>query len=333
MSLIAQFQDYVAQMTGARVQAQPLVSGRLPQYLSQNYELYQLSVDDRLFLGIVLRDPDDFQPSRFKKHLPRLIESEPTASHPNDYCLIADALSSYARQRLVERRIPFVVPEHQMNWPALGAAVQARGSRIRPLTVAGNQLLMPATQVVILYALNEGVADPVTPNTLAARLGYTRMTMSRTLDEIEAEGLGRVIRKGRERLLDFPEGRKRLWELSEGRLRNPIRQTIRVRERHVPKGDAVRAGESALADFSLLGEPREPIVAVGRKAWKPLAKTVERVPIPEDDTFLVQVWRYDPGLLGRHGRVDPFSLYLSLREEPDERVQIALGEMMEENAW
>jgi hypothetical protein len=49
---------------------------------------------------------------------------------------------------------------------------------------------------------------------------------------------------------------------------------------------------------------------------------------------LVEQWRYAPALLSANREsVDPLSLYLSLRESPDERVQGALNEMQEALQW
>jgi len=326
---VAEFQEYLAEVAGVRMDAQANTGTGLPQHLTQLYALYRLKLGERRFLGIVLREPGSFQPARFEKHLGRLQEA---AADSEGYCLIAAALPSYVRRRLVERRIPFVVPGRQMSWPTLGAVVEA-GSRSGKLAGAAGDRLMPATQVVILYAINGQQAGQLTPKALAGRLGYTAMTMSRVLDEIEAHDLGRVNRVGRERLLDFPEGRSALWEASRALLRDPVRETVRVWRRELPARGCWWAGETALARYSLLTEPGEPVLALGRETWKPLAGKVERVPIPEPGTCQVQIWRYDPELLARKDRVDPFSLYLSLREEPDERVQLALEEMMEVEAW
>ena len=332
MPLIDQFEYYVFQVTGARVRAQPMERARLPQHLSQQYELHQLRVDDSYFLGIVLREPDTFQPARFEKQLVRLMRVQEGEVAFDGFCLIADELSGYVRQSLVKRRIPFIVPGLQMNWPALGAAVQSRSSRFRRVPKTESRLLMPATQVVILHALNGGMDAAMSSKALAQRLGYSAMTLSRALDEIEAQELGRVVREGRERLLAFPEGLKALWDKAENRLRNPVRETVRVWQHDLPTDGPLQAGEAALAGYSLLAEPGEPVFAVGRGDWKFLARTVERVPVPESSTCQLQVWRYEPELLAREGAVDPFSLYLSLKDEPDERVQIALEEMMEA-AW
>ena len=47
---------------------------------------------------------------------------------------------------------------------------------------------------------------------------------------------------------------------------------------------------------------------------------------------LLQLWIYSPALFGNN-TVDPLSLYLSLKDDPDERVQIALDELMKGIKW
>ena len=53
-----------------------------------------------------------------------------------------------------------------------------------------------------------------------------------------------------------------------------------------------------------------------------------------DARFELEIWHYIPSLLNdKNEVVDTLSLFLSLREEPDERVQVALKELMEKFQW
>lgn len=83
----------------------------------------------------------------------------------------------------------------------------------------------------------------------------------------------------------------------------------------------------------MLTEPRETVYATGREGWKKIRDSVREIPVQDTGTCLLQIWRYDPGLFARDGYVDPFSLYLSLRNDTDERVQSALQKMMEDEKW
>lgn len=320
------FVEYISAVAGQPVAWEEPEGGRLPSYLAQRYHPAPLSIGQRRFLGILLKDTSDFSPSRFTKHLQKLLTGAPDVE---GYCLIARDLPGYIRQRLVERQMPFVVPGRQMYWPELGLAIQSRKRKHLPL--AGENL-SPATQVVLIGALVGDLPNGATPNLLAEKLGYTPMTMSRALDEIKANGLGKVERKGRERQLAFPGDRRETWEKALPHLRSPVRDTFRVRENDLPPNFRIKAGETALAELSMLIPPQESVYALGRKTWKGMADAVEKIPVEEEDTCRLQVWRYDPALFAREGRVDCFSLYLSLREVWDERVEAALEEMMEGDA-
>jgi len=327
--LAKQLERYLGEMLPARVAVAPFAGGqRLPHFLAQLYDLSLLRIGDAAYLAIFLRDQARFKPSALAKHLRQL----PLAGVAG-CCLVARSLPPYVRKRLMENGIPFVVPASQLYWPALGLAAQARpGWRPPPLAV---ELLSPATQVVVIHALTGRIETcGVTPGELARALGYTAMTMTRALDELEALGLGEVRRQGRERRLTFPAGRKILWAQARPRMRNPVRQVVRFLETDVPEEFRLLAGESALAARTMLGEPATPVYGVGRNGWRAISGAgAEEIPVEEPGTCALQVWRYEPGLFADHDCVDAFSLSLSLQDEQDERVEAALEEMMEGYAW
>lgn len=325
--LACQFVEYVSKVAGLPATWGTPVSKPLPQYLAQQYTLQEVTIGGRTFLGILLKDGADFRPAAFVKHLRQIM---PSNTDLEGYCLIVQDLPGYTRRRLVERQIPFVMPGYQMYWPELGLAAQSRKTKKTAVPV---ETLSPAAQAVLIYALNGNITAPVTPKILAKKLGYAGMTMTRALDEIEANDLGQITRDGRERLLDFPGGRRTLWQAALPYMRKPVRETVRIRENQLPPNLRTKAGETALADLSMLVPPKEPTYALGRQNWKKLAGRIELIPVEDTGTCRIQLWRYDPALFVQDGRVDHFSLYLSLRDEEDERVEAALEEMMEKTAW
>ena len=321
------FVEYVSEAAGQQVVLGPSMPARLPQYLNQLYVPFEITVAQRRFLGVMLKDSSQFRPATFEKHLHKILGS---ANGFESYCLIAEELPSYVRARLIQRKIPFVVPGQQLYWPELGLAVQARKRKNSLVPV---EAVSPATQALLLYALTGGMTTPGTPKTLAKELGYTTMTISRALDEIEANDLGKVDRKGRERLIEFPSDPQALWKAALPYLRNPVREIVRIEHKQPASELRIIAGETALAEYSVLAAPREPVYALGREAWKRISGHLRLIPVEDENTCIIQLWRYDPGLLAREGLVDCFSLFLSLRDEEDERVQRALEEMMEKRAW
>jgi hypothetical protein len=48
---------------------------------------------------------------------------------------------------------------------------------------------------------------------------------------------------------------------------------------------------------------------------------------------VIEIWRYNPSILSKSGIVDRLSLYLSLKDSKDERIQIELDNMINEIKW
>jgi hypothetical protein len=58
--------------------------------------------------------------------------------------------------------------------------------------------------------------------------------------------------------------------------------------------------------------------------------------VPTDKRFgnnVIQIWRYSPSLLSGTNTVDKLSLYLSLKDADDERIQIELDNLIKEMPW
>jgi len=55
--------------------------------------------------------------------------------------------------------------------------------------------------------------------------------------------------------------------------------------------------------------------------------------VVEPDQMIVETWTYAPDTLSTGPTVDVLSLYLSLRDNQDERVEAALEEAMEALKW
>lgn len=90
------------------------------------------------------------------------------------------------------------------------------------------------------------------------------------------------------------------------------------------------AGLSALSHFSDLNEPLLPVFAIGPTQWKALKKSgIEEIPSSEGALIELEIWHYNPNLFAKDGLVDLFSLYLSLKESKNERIEAALEKIME----
>lgn len=320
--LAKDLEHYLSEVTGLKVTANLLGRTELPYFFSRLYALYHLDIGNTSFTAVFLKQEDEFKPAQFIKHM-----RQAPSIDTDEICVVAHTLPSYVRKRLIEKSIAFVIPRVQMYLPAMGMELRPRARRKQPVVV---EQFSPATQAVLIHGLLGRAQGAVTPLALSQQLGYSAMTMSRALNELEISQIVQVERVGRERLVSFSGDRRAIWLQALPRLRNPVSHTARILEHDLSPQDVQPAGITALSRGSMLDEPAYPEYAVSRDAWKVMERLgVKTIPVEEPGTCVLQVWRYDPKVLEVDGQVDPFSLYLSVQNETDERVEMALEAMME----
>ncbi len=298
----------------------------LPFFLRDSYTFYEVSLLNTPCLLMVARDNNEQTPAIIRKQMLQV-----QAKWVGEVIYLCSSVSAYNRKRLIEQKVPFVVPGNQMYLPMLGIDLREHFRQIRS---AAPGKLSPSTQAVVLHALLHGPKD-YTPSRLANQLGYTVMTLTRAFDELVSLGLGEVVTEGRERVLRFSDGKKDLWQRSREFMRSPVkkRTIIRLLEQ---KWSGLPAGLTALAHFTLLVPPSIPVYAVSLDDWKSMKLTnaIVELPAAEPQSHEVEIWNYSPLLFkDEDDVVDRFSLYLSLQDNVDERVQSALEKMMEEVLW
>ena len=321
--IAVQLRNYLADVLGIRIRVStwPQATG-LPFFLQDRYSFYQTEILGLDCVLMVDSGPDATTPALVRKHQALI-----GGATEQTVVYVRDTVTSYDRKGLIEQKVPFIVPGNQLYLPTLGIDLREHFRSLRFPT----KTVSPATQAVVMRALLRGANEEFTIAGLAEELRYSAMTISRAFDELASIGIGQSRKPGRERCLRLPEQKRELWTKALPFLRSP------VRKRHfiamaaaVETGPA--AGLTALAHYSMLAAPENPVSAMLRNEWKRVKHVpdVTIAPRREPGATEIEVWSYDPNLFARDGVVDRLSLYLSLRDDEDERVQAALEEMMEE---
>jgi DNA-binding MarR family transcriptional regulator len=320
------FQRYIKETLNILAQPKKWIEAeKLPFYLRNLYEFFKVSILDTPCLAMAVKDEVEQTPATIQKHI---LQVQKKWDHRIIY--VQSKISAYNRKRLIEHKLPFVVPGNQMFLPFLGIDLREHFKKIRNI----DPRCSPSTQTVVLYALLHGTGKSFTPKILAGLLGYTPMTMTRAFDELQTAGLGEIAMEGRERVLRFDRNKKKLWEKARKFLRNPVKKRFWVKN-FTDEALGVTAGLTALAHYSALAEPANPVIAIAGKKWKKIKNRNDamELAIAEPDARELEIWSYTPRLFEKGGVVDRFSLYLSLQANDDERVESALEKMMEQITW
>ncbi len=295
--------------------------GHLPIFLIDAYYFFEAKLLGVHCLLISPKEPADTSPGTIRKH------SEQIQKHWEGAIIyVQPVISSYNRKRLIEQHVPFIVPGNQMYLPHVGIDFREYFKKIHAKT---REAFTPSTQAVILYALLCKTNERLTPSLLAEKLGYTVMTMTRAFHELHMAEVGEFHQSGRERYWTF-SNKKALWEEIKHLVRSPIRKRMWLKTAPFK----IAAGLSALSHVSQLTPPPLPVFAIGIKQWEEFKQSnVEELPTPDEASLELEIWNYNPELFAKNGCVDPFSLYLSLEINQNERIEAALEKMMEKMEW
>jgi hypothetical protein len=160
------------------------------------------------------------------------------------------------------------------------------------------------------------------------------MTVTRIIRELQEVGWV-TIHRGKERLFSFKESPKKLWDLALPRLRSPIRE-IWFTDSPLPSQEFTEAGETALSRYTMLAGREVADLAISREQFRSL-RAMDKLPELNSHygRFRLQAWQYEPRILTEPGfnTVDRLSLYQTLKDEPDERIQDALQDMLKQISW
>lgn len=328
-TLAAAAKAYVLAAFGEQLTLEAIAPPSLPHFLLDRYRLWQGRLLGQPLLVAAWKNwrPQTGFMRDFAKH--REILCRELGDQP--VILLLDQAPAAIRRQLIERRIGFLAPASQLYIPEVFLDWRERGARARPEPA---KRIAPTAQLVLTAALLGETLENANLTELAERFGVAVMSMSRALDELEILQLAEARVAGRQRRLHLVLGGLALWDRVKDQLQSPVRK---LRAVHGELDDTVapRAGESALAHYTMLAPPRVERRAIAATLWKAMAPQLDHRDEAgyDDPRTEFETWRYDPALLARDGVVDPISLYLSVRQDPDERVQQAAEQLLEPFGW
>lgn len=157
-------------------------TGKLPYFLQEAFEVRELKLLDRHILLAIEQRADRPRLANVRGQMDKLRQ---LAGMPVVY--VTRTLASYERKRLIEQKVPFLVPGNQLYLPELGIDLR---EYFRKPTVAAQTALSPATQAMLIAVLlRRPWRTEWQPAEVVGELGYTPMTLSRAVKELTAAGI------------------------------------------------------------------------------------------------------------------------------------------------
>jgi DNA-binding MarR family transcriptional regulator len=327
LTLEQRLSNYLANFVGEPLVLTGEKAPKLPLFLRERFDLFSATLWGRRYL-FALEDQSSAPgaPGEYEKLAAAL-----RSSLGETAVLVLAHLPSYARNRMVRSGIPFIVPGSQLFLPGAIMDLRERFSRPKPV---GGKRLTPAAQCLVLYHLQRESLESMALKDIARKIGYSPIMLTKVKDELEAAGLSRSSRQGRSITLNFSSQGRQLWEGALPYLSSPVKKT-RWLQWNKPGHPALMAGLTALSQLTAIADDRLPTFALSNEA---IQDSLERRIFhgcegPEEASVRMESWGYDPLLLTDSSRVDSLSLYLSLRDSLDERIQQQLGILIDQISW
>ena len=323
--MVEEFKRYLLATLGIEVEVRHFPDAvNYPAYLRDGYRFFSMKWLKGICLLMAGEKDAVFTPAVISKHLEQVC-----GRCGMEVVYVTDAISSYDRKRLIKHKVPFVLPGNQMYLPFM--AVDLR--ELLKTRSIKRPALRPATQLLVLYALYQGKKLTFTPAEVASILEVSAMTMTRAFDELAALGIGEHTVAGKNRCLRFAVNRGELWKQIRPYLKTPVKKRVYVTGLNFKT--ALSAGYTALAHWSMINAPENRTVAVSYNDWKDLVgeDRVSVIPAHDRGAVEVEVWKYPPNRFSHDGCADKISVYLSLKDSHDERVQSALDDLLRSFKW
>lgn len=327
LSLQQHLLDYLESIIGERPCLAPEKASSLPLFLRDRFDFQTILLFGKRYVFALERETQDAEsPGEYENQI-QLMQAQFTES----VALVLPRLPSYVRNRMVRMGIPFIVPGSQTFLPV--ALIDLRERFTQPKPPKGKKLT-PAAQCLVLYHLQRQPLENFALRDIAKKIGYSPIMLTKVKDELESTGICRTARMGRSISLEFTTQGRDLWESVHPLLSSPVRKTIWVRWNQ-PSDPALVAGLTALSRKTIMADDRLPTYATLSATCQANLESglYQGCKGPEDANLRLECWNYNPLLLGDSGMVDPLSLFLSLRNFPDERVQQQLEILIEQIPW
>ena len=316
---IKEVEAYFTQMLGEKVDFSPTgkcLMDKIPIGISSNFALYKGTILGNDVLLAWREEGDTLSPAVMQKQL-SVISKQTRLS----VILSVQRVAAYNLRRWTTQKINFVIPQKQMFIPSLML-------ELRKEPVIGADLkdkISPFTQMLLLYHLQVDSIAGSSCLILKDKFAVSYATVNQSLRWLTQKGF--IKMEGtKTKTIQMEYDKQELWSKALPLLTSPIEKIVFTDD---DVAGEIKSGINALSTYTMINPEQKGCIAISKKRFKEVGMGYNN----QFGTTEVQVWKYDPYLLSSSETVDRLSLFLTLKDEQDERVQIELERLMNEMQW
>jgi hypothetical protein len=222
--------------------------------------------------------------------------------------ILIESLPYWERERLINQGVYFIVSD-KIHQP---------------------QSLTPVAQYLLLYYLSENQSTKSTIRQLESILPYNYVALARAVVNLEDLLLCQTqIDATGTKIIYFEQNKRALWNKSQKYLASPVKKI--VYSDILPDKNFRISSINALAHYSHLNPEQDETIAIWGKDFANLSIQFNEI----EGVYKIELWKYPPSIpcTADSKYVDKLSLYLSLKDEPDARVEKELEILIKNMSW
>jgi len=333
-----QLKQYIYEILGTEIQPELTAKEQLnslPMYISETYRLYNFVLFNQFLLLVEPKQADSFSILQTEKHFDLL-----RRTFAKKVILLLPEITAVNRKRLIEKGINFIVPGKQIYLPEL--LLDLRENFSNPKMKSKNEKLLPSAQFLLIYHIihrnDKWQLEEHSFKEIAKKTGYTAMAITKAVDNLKYHEMIEITGE-KEKHIRFVSDRHELWHNAESHnlLVNPVLKQVYVDNK--TNIFMLLSNASALTEYSDMNPSRQEFYALEKNRFYGLQKNNLLSNANDyDGEYCLEIWKYNPEtLVGEYPNnapvVDPLSLYLSLKESKDERIEMALDQLIDKVVW
>jgi hypothetical protein len=238
--------------------------------------------------------------------------------------VLVESLPYRERERLISQGVYFIVSDKYAFLPSLIANIRVKEKECQPPG------LTPVAQYLLLYYLSGNQDAEFTIRQLETVLPYNYVALARAVVNLEGLQLCETQKDDAgTKVIHFEQNKRELWKKAQKYLSPPVKKI--VYSDTLSNGNFRISGINALAHYSRLNPEQNETVAVWDRDFADLSMPFNEI----EGIYKIEIWKYSLFMpYPDNGKcVDKLSLYLSLKEESDARVEKELEILIENMQW
>ena len=297
-------------LPNSKIKEEDITLPDLPLFLKNSYKFVTLDIDNMSFLGVEVKD-SDLGPRQVKKHSQLFfnITNQEQIYH-------FKSLHHHKIQRMIQNRFNFIVDDKIVHLPDLALII--KNQKIVENLKSKNEV-KGLTANILIYQILTGKLSSLNKAEISNIFDMTPMSITRSIKELLQYDLCEEQKVSVSKFISFKD-KKVLWKFSKNNLSSPIKRTHYIKDQ--PIKNLPFSGISALAKLSNIQKDKFKVLASYKDGLeKEIPK--EHFTTEEFSSIKLEIWNRKP-LLVKKNCINPIDLYLCLKNNTDERVQLAL---------